>query len=90
MGEIWTPESKKLGEIWTPDLKRGRYEPRTGGVMSRGRYENAPKFAQNKFTTFIQNFVFNIPAARTLTIFTFPIFYCHRIVNCTHLEIIGA
>ena len=45
MGEIWTPESKKLGEIWTPDLKRGRYEPRTGGVMSRGRYENAP-FAQ--------------------------------------------
>ena len=43
MGEIWTPESKKLGEIWTPDLKRGRYEPRTGGVMSRGRYENAPK-----------------------------------------------
>ena len=42
MGEIWTPESKKLGEIWTPDLKRGRYEPRTGGVMSRGRYENAP------------------------------------------------
>ena len=42
LGEIWTPESKKLGEIWTPDLKRGRYEPRTGGVMSRGRYENAP------------------------------------------------
>ena len=45
MGEIWTPESKKLGEIWTPDLKRGRYEPRTGGVMSRGRYENAPNLA---------------------------------------------
>ena len=50
MGEIWTPESKKLGEIWTPDLKRGRYEPRTGGVMSRGRYENAPE----KYMTFFE------------------------------------
>ena len=48
MGEIWTPESKKLGEIWTPDLKRGRYEPRTGGVMSRGRYENAPSKTINE------------------------------------------
>ena len=50
LGEIWTLEYKNLGEIWTPDLKRGSYEPRTGGDMSRGRYENAPKIRQNLFT----------------------------------------
>ena len=53
MGEIWTPEDKKLGEIWTPDLKRGRYEPRTGGVMSRGRYENAPSWFHPETLVFI-------------------------------------
>ena len=54
LGEIWTPDSKILGEIWTPDLKRGSYEPRTGGDMSRGRYENAPKMNLClNFVTFI-------------------------------------
>ena len=33
-------------------MKRGRYEPRTGGVMNRGRYENAPVGATVKWNKF--------------------------------------